>query len=186
MLGMPKTTTVNEQFYEIDRRWDAYPGELAWVDDPACRQVVLERDFNLLELLPLCKINEHDGGFYLSKASVVSNDPDHPGDLDTENVGIYRLQVLDRDTLAMQALPFHDIAVHIRKAEKRGESRPVAVCLGVDPDGSGAWEIYRCTRCNYGWRSSEPQDVTDPAKRDPFFQLDKTDLATLLSPLPLP
>lgn len=54
------------------------------------------------------------------------------------------------------------------------------------PDGSGAWEIYRCTRCNYGWRSSEPENITDPAMRDPFFQLDKTDLSTLLSPLPLP
>ncbi len=133
MLGMPKTTGLKEQFYEIDRRWDAYPGELTWVDDPACRQVVLERGFNLLELLPLCKINEHDGGFYLSKASVVSNDPDRPGDLDTENVGIYRLQVLSGDTLAMQGLPFHDVAVHIRKAEMRGQPLPVAVCLGVDP-----------------------------------------------------
>lgn len=52
------------------------------------------------------------------------------------------------------------------------------------PDGSNAWEIYRCTRCNYGWRSSEPGTITDPAQRDPFFQLDKTDLATLPSPLP--
>jgi vanillate/4-hydroxybenzoate decarboxylase subunit C len=133
MLGMPKTAGIKEQFYELDRRWDAYPGELVWVDEPTCRQVILEKDFNLLEFLPLCKINEQDGGFYLSKASVVSNDPDRPGDVDTENVGIYRLQVVDADTLAMQALPFHDIAVHIRKAEKIGQSLPVAVCLGVDP-----------------------------------------------------
>lgn len=54
------------------------------------------------------------------------------------------------------------------------------------PDGSGAWEIYRCIRCNYAWRSSEPENITDPAKRDPFFQLDTTDLSTLVSPLPLP
>lgn len=54
------------------------------------------------------------------------------------------------------------------------------------PDGSGAWEIYRCTRCNYCWRSSEPENITNPAERDPFFQLDKTDLSTLASPLPPP
>jgi vanillate/4-hydroxybenzoate decarboxylase subunit D len=54
------------------------------------------------------------------------------------------------------------------------------------PDGSDAWAIYRCTRCNYGWRTSEPETVTDPAKRDPFFQLDGTDLSKLTSPLPLP
>jgi hypothetical protein len=54
------------------------------------------------------------------------------------------------------------------------------------PDGSGAWQIYRCVRCNYGWRSTEPQIIIDPVKRDPFFQLDKTDLSTLVCPLPPP
>jgi 4-hydroxybenzoate decarboxylase len=133
MLGMPKTAGIKEQFHELEERWDRYPGELVWVDEPACREVVLEKDFNLLELLPLCRINEHDGGFYLAKAAVVSNDLEYPGDLDTENVGIYRIQVLDADTLAMQGLAFHDVAVHIRKAEQRGLPLPIAVCLGVDP-----------------------------------------------------
>lgn len=133
MMGMPPATSIKEQFYELERRWDDYPGEVVWVDRPACQEVVLEEDFNLLELLPLFKVNEHDGGFYLSKASVVTKDPDFPDDLDMENVGIYRLQVQDHDTLAMQALPFHDIAIHIRKAEERNEPLPVAICLGVAP-----------------------------------------------------
>ena len=105
------------------------------MDDPACRQVVLERDFNLLELLPLCKINEHDGGFYLSKASVVSNDPDRPGDLDTENVGIYRLQVLDPDTLAMQALA---VSRHRRSYPQGREARPAATGRGLSRRGPDA------------------------------------------------
>ncbi len=133
MLGMPKTASLKEQFRELDQRWDSYPGELVWADRPACQEVVLSGDFNLLELLPLFRVNQHDGGFYLSKASVVSKDPDHPQSVDTENVGIYRIQVLDADTLAMQGLPFHDIAVHIRKAEERGRPLPVAVCLGAPP-----------------------------------------------------
>jgi hypothetical protein len=54
------------------------------------------------------------------------------------------------------------------------------------PDGSGAWEIYSCSRCNYSWRSSEPDTITDPEKRDPFFQLDAVDLDELDSPLPIP
>jgi hypothetical protein len=54
------------------------------------------------------------------------------------------------------------------------------------PDGSAAWEIYRCTHCNYSWRSSEPDTITDPAQRDPFFQLDGVDLDELGSPLPIP
>jgi UbiD family decarboxylase len=132
MLGLPKTTSLKEQFYELERRWDSYPGEVKWIDNPPCQEVVLDA-FNLLELLPLYKVNENDGGFYLSKASVVSKDPDDPDNFDKENVGIYRLQVQDADTIAMQGLPFHDIAIQMRKAEERGESLPVAICLGVDP-----------------------------------------------------
>ena len=48
-------------------------------------------------------------------------------------MGVYRVQVLDADMLAMQGLPFHDIAVHVRKAEARDEPLPVAICLGVAP-----------------------------------------------------
>ncbi len=132
MMGMPKTATLKEQFYELDKRWDRFPGQLEWVKNPPCQEVRLDK-FNLLELLPLFKVNEYDGGFYLSKATVVSKDPDHPDSVDMENCGIYRLAVLDKDTLSMQGLPFHDIAIHLRKAEERGENLPVAICLGVDP-----------------------------------------------------
>lgn len=43
-------------------------------------------------------------------------------------------------------------------------------------DGSGAWEIYLCNCCNYSWRSTEDEDITNIEKRDPYFQLDKVDL----------
>ncbi|WP_428559516.1 MAG: UbiD family decarboxylase [Solidesulfovibrio sp. DCME] len=129
---MPKTTSLKDQFHELASRWDSYPGEVKWVEGAPCQEVILD-EFNLLELLPLYKVNENDGGFYLSKASVVSKDPDDPDNFDKQNVGIYRLQVQNADTIAMQGLPFHDIAIQMRKAEARGEALPVAICLGVDP-----------------------------------------------------
>ena len=54
------------------------------------------------------------------------------------------------------------------------------------PDGSGAWEIYQCTRCNFGWRTTEPEEVLDVEKRDPRFQLVGVDLEKLLVPCPIP
>ena len=88
MFGMPKTTSLKDQFFELNRRWDNYPnGKVEWVDgDKApCHEVILdEGKFNLLELLPCYKVNEYDGGFYLSKASVVSKDPDDPETLISE------------------------------------------------------------------------------------------------------
>lgn len=132
MMGMPKTTPLKVQFYELADRWARYPGELVWVDNPPCQEVVLD-DFNLLELIPVFKVNHYDGGFYSSKATIVSKDPDDPDSVDKENCGIYRLAYLDAKTMSMQGLPFHDIAIHLRKAEERGENLPVAICLGVDP-----------------------------------------------------
>lgn len=134
MLGMPKTASVKEQFVELEKRWDSYPGQLDFVDNAACQEVIIEGDdLNLLELLPVYKVNENDGGFYLSKASVVTADPDEPDNIDKVNVGIYRLQVQDKQTLAMQGLPFHDIAIQMRKNEEYNRPTPVAICLGVEP-----------------------------------------------------
>ena len=54
------------------------------------------------------------------------------------------------------------------------------------PDGSGAWEVYYCERCNYSWRSSEEPEITVPDRRDPEFQLENVDLDSLqiLNPIP--
>ena len=54
------------------------------------------------------------------------------------------------------------------------------------PDGSGAWEIYKCDRCNFGWRNTEPKDHIDPSKWDPYFDMTGVDIAELLIPCPIP
>jgi vanillate/4-hydroxybenzoate decarboxylase subunit D len=41
------------------------------------------------------------------------------------------------------------------------------------PDGSNAWVVFYCERCNFSWRNTEEPEVIDPAKREAFFQLDK-------------
>lgn len=39
------------------------------------------------------------------------------------------------------------------------------------PDGSGTWKFYCCKNCNYGWRSTEGEEIVNIEKRDPQFQL---------------
>jgi hypothetical protein len=41
------------------------------------------------------------------------------------------------------------------------------------PDGSRAWEMYYCKRCNYSWRSTEGEQILNIEKRNPVWQLDK-------------
>ena len=52
--------------------------------------------------------------------------------------------------------------------------------VAIAPDGSNAWTVYYCQRCNYSWRSSEEESVVNIQKRDQRFQLDKVDLNRLM------
>ena len=135
MLGLDKNTTTKEQFFELDRRWDKYPvpPNIVGREDAPCKEHVITENINLFELLPLYRINEQDGGFYISKASVVSADPEFPDDMNKLNVGTYRIQVKDKDRVGIQALAFHDLALQLEKAEAKNERLPVAITIGNAP-----------------------------------------------------
>ena len=36
-----------------------------------------------------------------------------------------------------------------------------------------SWEIFRCPRCNFNWRSTEAQEITDPKLYDLRFKLNE-------------
>jgi UbiD family decarboxylase len=135
MMGMPKNTPVKEQFNELNRRWDKFPipPKIVSREQAKCKENVVDKNINLFEILPLYRINEQDGGFFISKASVVTGDPEFPNDLNKLNVGTYRIQVKDVDRVGIQALPFHDIAIQLRKAEEVNEPLPIAIALGNNP-----------------------------------------------------
>ncbi|HMM19352.1 MAG TPA: non-oxidative hydroxyarylic acid decarboxylases subunit C [Selenomonadales bacterium] len=133
MLGMAKNTSIKEQFYELDRRWSKFPVKPRRVTGGPVKEMVVRQNINLFDVLPLFRVNQYDGGFYISKALVVSRDIEDYDNHNKQNVGTYRLQVKGRDLLGIQALPFHDIGIHLRKAEERNEPLPVAICIGNDP-----------------------------------------------------
>ncbi|MCM2534987.1 UbiD family decarboxylase [Neobacillus pocheonensis] len=135
MLNLPKDTPVKEQFFKLKELWDQYPVKPVWGDknDAPVKEIIIEKDINLFEILPLFRINEFDAGFYLSKALIVSKDPNKPDSYEEQNAGTYRIQVKGKDKVAIQPLPFHDIAVHLRNAEEKNEPLPIAICLGNDP-----------------------------------------------------
>ncbi|MFQ5659731.1 MAG: non-oxidative hydroxyarylic acid decarboxylases subunit C [Gammaproteobacteria bacterium] len=133
MLGLPKTTTVKQQFLELNRRWDNYPVAPVPVKDAPLKEVKIMENINLFEILPLHKVNRYDGGCYISKACVVSRDPEFPEDSDRQNVGIYRLQVKGKNRLGILVQPFHDIGIHLSKAEQSGRDLPVSIAIGNEP-----------------------------------------------------
>ncbi|MBQ9058985.1 MAG: UbiD family decarboxylase [Atopobiaceae bacterium] len=136
MMGMPKTATTKEQFEELNRRWDLFPvaPNIVSRDEAPCKENVVEGDdVNLFDLLPLYRINEQDGGFFIGKPATVTADPRDPGNFNKVNVGTYRIQVKGKNRIGMQCLAMHDIAVQLREAEKKNEKLPFAIALGNAP-----------------------------------------------------
>ncbi|WP_413740284.1 non-oxidative hydroxyarylic acid decarboxylases subunit C [Sodalis sp. RH14] len=133
-LGMAPGTSTKDQVAEFIRRWDEFPVSVERRANPPWRENSVEGDdINLFEILPLFRLNDGDGGFYLDKAAVVSRDPQDPDNFGKQNVGIYRMQVKGKRRLAIQPVPVHDIAIHLKAAEERGEDLPIAITLGNDP-----------------------------------------------------
>ncbi|MFL6052410.1 MAG: non-oxidative hydroxyarylic acid decarboxylases subunit C [Actinoallomurus sp.] len=133
-LGLPKETGAKEQVEEFIRRWADFPVKPAVRENPLWAENTMEGDdVDIFKVLPLIRLNDGDGGFYIDKAAVVSKDPDDPLDSGKQNLGIYRIEVKGKAKLALQSVPMHDIAQHLRKAEEKGEDLPIAITLGNDP-----------------------------------------------------
>lgn len=133
-MGMPPNSSTKDQVDEFIRRWENFPVSPQRRDDPPFAENTVDgKDVDLFDVLPLFRLNDGDGGFYLDKAAVVSRDPADPENFDKQNVGVYRMEVKGANKLGLQPVPMHDIALHLNKAEQRGEDLPVAISLGNDP-----------------------------------------------------
>jgi 4-hydroxy-3-polyprenylbenzoate decarboxylase len=92
-----------------------------------CQQVV---DHNPdLSTLPVLTCWPQDGGPFITLPMVFTRDPE----TGASNMGMYRMQVLDKTTTGMHWHIHKDGSHSYSKYQKRGEKMPVAVALGCDP-----------------------------------------------------
>jgi 4-hydroxy-3-polyprenylbenzoate decarboxylase len=96
---------------------------------PPCQQIVMHGSEIDLGALPIITCWPEDGGPYITLPQVVTRDPKSG----VRNVGMYRIQVLERDLLAMHWQRHKVGAAHWREMAARGEKMPVAIALGGDP-----------------------------------------------------
>jgi 4-hydroxy-3-polyprenylbenzoate decarboxylase len=92
----------------------------------ACQEVIEEPN---LEKLPIIKCWPQDGGKYLTLPLVFTKDPE----TGQQNVGMYRLQVYDKQTTGMHWHLHKDGRAIYDKYRKLGRKMPVSVALGCDP-----------------------------------------------------
>jgi 4-hydroxy-3-polyprenylbenzoate decarboxylase len=96
---------------------------------PPCQEIVLRGSEIDLGALPIITCWPEDGGPYITLPQVITRDPG----TGVRNVGMYRVQVLDRDLLAMHWQRHKVGAAHWRDMAARGEKMPVAIAMGGDP-----------------------------------------------------
>jgi 4-hydroxy-3-polyprenylbenzoate decarboxylase len=82
-----------------------------------------------LGILPVLKCWPHDGGRFVTLPMVHTRHPE----TGSTNVGMYRMQILDKNTTAMHWQRHKTGAVHFDAWKSTGKKMPVAVALGGDP-----------------------------------------------------
>ena len=82
-----------------------------------------------LQQFPVPWLHEQDGGRYIGTWHLnVTRDPENG----LRNVGVYRMQLLTARTTAISVSPGSHLAVHLQKAQKKGEALKMAAVIGVD------------------------------------------------------
>ena len=94
-----------------------------------CQAVVWKGADIDLSKLPIITCWPEDGGPYITLPMVISKDPVRG----IRNVGMYRVQQMGRDTLAMHWQRHKVGAAHWREMAERGEKMPVCIAIGADP-----------------------------------------------------
>jgi 4-hydroxy-3-polyprenylbenzoate decarboxylase len=96
---------------------------------PACQEVVWRGDEIDLDKIPVLTCWPDDGGPYVTMTMVISKDPVRG----IRNVGMYRVQQLDKRSVAMHWQRHKTGAEHMRLMAERGEKMPVCIVVGADP-----------------------------------------------------
>src|SRR5438445_11405688 len=94
---------------------------------PPCQETVIRTQAVALTQFPVPVCWPEDGGPYITLPGVITRDPT----TGVRNVGMYRIQVIGRNELAMHWQRHKVGAAHWRAMADRGAQMPVAIALGA-------------------------------------------------------
>jgi 4-hydroxy-3-polyprenylbenzoate decarboxylase len=99
------------------------------VSNGACQKIVMQGDDIDLTKLPVLTCWPEDGGPFITLPLVFTYDPD----TGKRNVGMYRIQIHDKNTCGMHWQMHKTGARHMEAAQAKGKRIEVCVALGGDP-----------------------------------------------------
>ena len=173
-------TTEKEAFDRVLRGMATRIPPVVVTDAPVHENVITSEAVDLSRI-PVAKYSPDDGGPYITAGIVVSKDPE----TGIPDIGHYRFEVIDKQTLSFLALPNHRFGRHLAKARRLGhKTYHAALVIGVDPimaytcpiqvpDGTNDFEVVG------GMRGEALQlvrcktiDVEVPARAELVFELE--------------
>jgi 4-hydroxy-3-polyprenylbenzoate decarboxylase len=122
-----------------------------------CQAVVRQGAEVNLDALPALRTWPQDGGRYLTFPMVITRDPGSG----VRNVGMYRVQLLDRTSLAMHWQRHKVGAAHWREMAARGEKMPVVIACTrprrrCRPPSTSSSSRASCAVRRWSWRRPSP------------------------------
>ena len=100
------------------------------VSEAPCQEVILLGDEIDLTKLPIPQFSTIDGGPFITAGITVSKDPE----TGVPDIGHYRYQLHDKNTLGHFAQPFHRFGKNCNKAKAMGLKKlEAAIIIGTDP-----------------------------------------------------
>lgn len=92
-----------------------------------CQEVIFQGDEIDLDALPITTCWPEDGGRYITLPQVITRSPE----TDQQNLGMYRIMVVDKNTCVLHSQTHHGTAAHLRSYRERGITKvPCAVAIG--------------------------------------------------------
>ena len=128
LLDLRMPGSLFDKFKKLGDVFDLVKAGPKHVRSAPCQEVV-ETDRPSLAGLPIIRCWPGDAGRYITLPMVFTRDPV----TGARNVGMYRLQVFDDQTLGMHWQIHKGSAEHHRLAEAAGKPMEVAIALGGDP-----------------------------------------------------
>ena len=127
LLAIPNPTGFLEKIRLLPKLAELAQFPPKVISRAPCQEVIQEKSTGL-SLLPIIQCWPQDAGRYITLGATITRNKK----TGKRNVGLYRLQVFDNETLGMHWQLHKDGAEHWRGYEK-GERMPVAIALGGDP-----------------------------------------------------
>lgn len=96
------------------------------------QELIFKGDQVDLSMLPIQTNWSHEPAPLITWGLVITRPPDEES-LDAYNVGVYRMQIIDKNKLIMRWLAHRGGAKHHHQWGLKGERTPVAIAIGADP-----------------------------------------------------